>query len=132
MSWLSSFEHSRPFTADEAWWLYRLAAYGEALGWTLLISGLAVQKYLMHGNNDPVLVAGQLHGTLFLIYFAAAIVLYPSLRWSRPQALLAIIAGVPPYGSLVFEQWAARNRSRARLTVTVRNAYYRQLIQPAE
>jgi integral membrane protein len=106
---LERFENNTVFTNDEAWGLFRLAAIGEACGWSLLISGIILRHFL--GNNDPVIIAGQIHGMLFFCYAAAALVLYPNLNWSR------LIASVPPYGSLLFEQWASYKRSSTQLNV---------------
>lgn len=114
-SLLKKFEAAKPFTETEAWTLFRLAAIGEACGWTLLITGIGLKQYVLHGNNVPVLIAGQMHGTLFFIYIAAAVVLYPSLGWSRKRAFTAGLASVPPYGSIIFEQWAAYRRDRAEI-----------------
>jgi len=110
---LQKFERARPFTEAEAWLLFRIAAIGEACGWTLLIAGILVGKYLMPGNDAAVIIAGQTHGMLFFGYMAAALGLYPSLGWSRWRGLAALIAGVPPYGTLVIEQWAAHKRHNA-------------------
>jgi integral membrane protein len=107
---LHRFEAARPFTDAEAWLLYRLAAFGEAVGWTLLIAGILIQKYLTPGNDTAVLIAGNIHGTIYLCYFAASLGLYPSLGWSRWKGLLATLAGIPPYGSLLFELYAAHQR----------------------
>lgn len=115
ITWLQKFESNRLFSSEEAWLLFRLAAIGEAVGWTLLLTGLACKRFVTPGNNLPVLLAGQVHGMLFLTYLTAAVGLYPSLRWKRLTALVAIAASVPPYGTLVFEQWAARQRRRAHL-----------------
>jgi integral membrane protein len=115
LSWFRQFESSRPFTEDEAWLLFRLVAIGEAVGWTLLITGILWKHFLTPGNNLPVLLAGQVHGLIFLAYLVAAAGLYPSLRWGRGQAALAVLASVPPYGSLLFEQWAAHRRRRSQL-----------------
>ncbi|HVA10701.1 MAG TPA: DUF3817 domain-containing protein [Candidatus Dormibacteraeota bacterium] len=98
------------FTDREAWNLFRLAAFGEAFGWTLLISSIVFKYYVTPGNNIPIDIAGQIHGTLFLIYIAAVVVLHPSLRWSPRRTLVAGLLSVPPYGTLVFEQWEARRR----------------------
>ncbi len=98
------------FTDREAWNLFRLAAFGEAFGWTLLISGIVFKHYVTPGNNIPIDIAGQIHGTIFLIYIVAVIVLHPSLRWSPKRTLIAGLCSVPPYGTLVFEQWEARRR----------------------
>jgi integral membrane protein len=115
VGWFKQFETLRPFTNDEAWMLFRLAAIAEAGGWTLLITGILWKRFLTPGNNLPVLLAGQIHGMIFLTYLVAAAGLYPSLGWSRKRAFVAVLASVPPYGSLLFEQWAARSRSRHAL-----------------
>lgn len=107
---LRKFEAARIFSEREAWMLFRLAAIGEAVGWSLLIAGILLKRFWLPHSNAPVLIAGQVHGTLFLIYVAAAGVLYASLGWSRKRMLVAGLASVPPYGSLVFERWAARKR----------------------
>jgi integral membrane protein len=106
---LQKFEAARPFTEAEAWMLFRLSAFAEAIGWTLLIIGILIERYT--GNNTAVFITGNIHGTIYLAYFVAPLILYPSLGWSRWKALSAIIAGIPPYGSLLFEQWAAHKRS---------------------
>src|ERR1700761_2919701 len=102
ISWLRKYENTRPFTDAEAWMLFRIAAFAEAIGWKLLIAGILISHYLTPGNNDAVFIAGNIHGTIYLCYFLAPLVLYPSLGWSRLQAVSAVIAGVPPYGSLLF------------------------------
>lgn len=107
------FEAARPFTEAEAWLLFRIAAIGEACGWTLLIAGILIGKYLTPGNDAAVIIAGQTHGMLFFGYMAAALGLYPSLGWSRWRGIAALVAGVPPYGTLVIEQWAAHKRHNA-------------------
>jgi integral membrane protein len=114
---LKKYEGRQPFRDQEAWLLFRLAAFGEAAGWSLLITGIALRQFLPSHSQIPVLLAGQIHGMLFLLYALAAIGLYPSLRWSRWRALVALAASVPPYGSLLFEQWAAykRHNSSAEL-----------------
>lgn len=107
---LHRFETARPFTEREAWLLYRIAAFSEAIGWTLLIAGILIEKYLTPGNDTAVLIAGNIHGTIYLCYFAAALVLYPSLGWSRWRGIAATLAGIPPYGSLLFEMWSSHKR----------------------
>lgn len=104
------FEAARPFTETEAWALFRIAAFGEAIGWTLLIAGILIKRYVMHGDQTAVTIGGRLHGMLFVVYVAAPLVLYPSLGWSRWRALFSLAASVPPYGTLVIEQWAAYKR----------------------
>ncbi len=105
---LRKFETNKVFTENEAWMLFRLAAIGEACGWGLLVAGILAEKYT--GSHIPVFLAGRMHGMLFLLYGLAAAGLYPNLRWSRWRALVALAASVPPFGSLLFEQWASHSR----------------------
>ncbi len=112
---VSMFERNKVFTDSEAWLLFRIGAIAEAVGWTLLITGIALQE--ITGSHIPVLIAGQIHGMLFFGYAAAAAGLYPSLGWSRWQAFCAVAASVPPYGSLLIEQWAHYQRMRRQAQV---------------
>lgn len=104
---------ARYFTDNEAWKLFRLAAFGEAFGWTLLISSILFKHYVTPTSNIPIEIAGQIHGTLFLIYIAGVFVLHPSLHWSPRRTLIAGLVSIPPYGTLVFEQWEAKQRHQA-------------------
>ena len=107
---LDRLEAIRPFTENEAWGLFRIAALSEAAGWTILLIGLLIRHYNWPGHAYAVPIAGQIHGTIFLVYFGVLLATYTSLRWSRQKFVFAALAGVPPYGSLLFEQWAAYNR----------------------
>jgi len=124
---LDRYRGFKPFSDEEAWMLFKLAAIGEACGWTLLISGILSQKFIVH-SNIPVLLAGQLHGMLFLFYLAAVIVFAPSLKWRHRRALVAGLCAVPPYGSLAFELWANSRRQRKQLNVLTVSIFYRQLL----
>lgn len=110
---LRRFEVTKPFTEAEAWLLFRIAAIAEACGWTLLITGIIISRYLTPHNNTALILAGRTHGMLFLLYLVAAFGLYPSLGWSRWRAIVALAFSVPPYGTLVFERWASAKRHNA-------------------
>jgi integral membrane protein len=137
---LKRLENMQAFTEQDAWSLFKLAAIGEACGWTMLITSILCKRYVTIGNNIPVLIAGQVHGMLFLVYIVAVVVLYSSLKWSRKRMIVASIASVPPYGSLIFEQWAAYKRRSVALKtyreITVRAVVVRDdcllAIQPKD
>jgi integral membrane protein len=129
---LQKFEQSRPFTEQEAWLLFRLAAYAEAIGWTLLISGIAIERYITPGNDAAVIMAGQTHGMLFFGYMVAALGLYPSLGWSRWRGVSALLASIPPFGTLVFELWAAHKRQNAGFKSYRHFMFYTVLVAQAE
>jgi len=124
---LEKVESVRPFTEAEAWWLFRAVAFAEAIGWTILIIGLLIRHYGLASHNIAVPIAGQIHGMIFLTYFGILLAVYSSLRWSRLQFLLALMAGVPPYGSLVFERWAAWRRHNSQTRLHFRSIVLSQL-----
>jgi len=114
LSVLSKIEAIKPFTEREAWGLFRIAALAEAVGWTLLIASILIRRYKLLGYKIAIPIAGQIHGTFFIIYFGILFITYTSLGWSRKKFIVAIMAGIPPYGTLVFEQWNSKAR-RTRL-----------------
>lgn len=127
LSFLDKLEAVRPFTEPDAWIAFKVAALSETFGWTLLISGLLIRHYQWWGHEWAVAVAGQIHGILFLAYFGVLIAMYTSLRWSRRKFLVGIMVGVPPYGTLLFEQWAAHIRNREQRRILVAQALYTQV-----
>ena len=127
VSLLKKFESNTIFTENEAWSLFRLSAIGEACGWSLLITGILLRHFL--DTNDPVLVAGQVHGLLFFCYATAALGLYPNLGWSRKRAFVALMASIPPYGSLLFEQWASYKRGACELKAYSRSILWAKLVE---
>ena len=114
---LNKFENNSVFTEDESWMLFKIAAIAEACGWTLLIVGIGIERYILPGNHVSVLLAGRVHGLLFIVYLLAVVGLYPSLRWSRTKSIFALAASVPPYGTLLFEQWAQYMRNKSQFQI---------------
>ena len=121
------YQQFRPFTEPEAWVLFKIAAIAEAIGWTLLIGGIVLRDAFLNGNGIPVTIAGRIHGTLFVAYIAAALVLAPSLGWSLLRTAIAALCSVPPYGSLIYEQLSAHHRTLSRAQ-RFRNTVSYQLI----
>jgi integral membrane protein len=122
---LRAYRNFRPFTDEEAWMLFKLAAFGEAIGWTLLITGIILTDYVFGGNRIPVTLAGRTHGMLFLLYITAVLVLSPSLGWSWTKTFIAGLFSVPPYGTIIFEFWENRQRKHRELKTFSRFMVYR-------
>jgi len=104
--------HKDIFSDKEAWLIFRVAAFGEAFGWTLLIGSLVAQKYVLHGNNILVLFAGQIHGLLFFAYIAAVLATYASMALSFKKAFVVGLMSVPPYGTLLAEIVLSKARKK--------------------
>jgi integral membrane protein len=118
-SLLNKYEEFTPFTEHEAWGIFRIAAFAEAAGWTLLILGILIKQFIIPSSDVPIKLAGRVHGTLFLLYIFVVVVFYPSQNWSKKRTVVAGLASVPPYGSLMFEQWAAYKRQRMHFTQSI-------------
>ncbi|MGQ0480483.1 MAG: DUF3817 domain-containing protein [Pseudonocardia sp.] len=87
--------------------LFRIAAFAEAVSWTGLLIGM-VFKYLVVFDEIGVKIFGPIHGALFVCYLVLAVVLWRRRPWSGGTGVLAVLAGVPPFGTVVFERWATR------------------------
>ncbi|MGH3752842.1 MAG: DUF3817 domain-containing protein [Pseudonocardiaceae bacterium] len=65
-------------------------------------------------------IFGPIHGGLFLVYLAVTMLVRRQLRWGTAATILALLASVPPLGTLVFERWATRT---GRLQVGTRRTH---------
>ena len=65
-------------------------------------------KYITDAGDLGVKVFGPIHGGIFVLYVALALVLSRLNRWGWGTAALALVCAVPPFATLVFEQWAVR------------------------
>lgn len=112
------------FDDREAWLIYRLAAFGEAIGWTLLISGIVYQHFKLPNNHDVLKILGQTHGTLFFAYFVGLLAVARSLGLSKLQFLWALAVSIPPYGTLIYEKYLThirrRNAAKSHREIVVR------------
>ncbi|WP_106195380.1 DUF3817 domain-containing protein [Umezawaea tangerina] len=86
---------------------FRLLAMAEAVSWAGLLIGMLF-KYALVENEIGVKVFGPIHGVVFVGYVVAALFASVQLRWERRTAFLALLASIPPFGTVVFERWAGR------------------------
>lgn len=100
------------FTDKEAWVLFRFFAFLEAVGWTLLISAIIYRRFDMPLDDIFVSIAGTLHGAFFGLYFVFVIITARSMLWGFWRVSGALLAGMPPYTSLLYEQIMARHRKK--------------------
>lgn len=106
--WL--YDKTHWFTDKEAWGIFRFFAILEAVGWTLLIGAIVYRRLGLPEADSVVSFAGHLHGLGFVLYFLFAFSTARSMGWGLKMITVAVIAGMPPYGSIVFEQIVARRR----------------------
>jgi len=100
------------FTDKEAWALFRLFAFGEALGWSLLIGAIIYRHFDMPGYEIAIGLAGRIHGLLFMLYFLFVLVTARSMQWGFYRVAGALLAGMPPYTSLMYEKLMAFHRKK--------------------
>lgn len=88
---------------------FRLVAIAEAFSWAGLLLGM-VFKY---GLGEPlgVTIFGWIHGLVFTGYVVTSLLVSSPLRWRFRVLVWALLASVPPFGSIVFERWAAKRGS---------------------
>lgn len=98
------------FTDQDAWTLFRLFAFIETFGWTLLISTIIYRRFDLPGDDIFVSIAGTVHGAFFMLYFVFVLITARSMMWGFWRVSGALLAGMPPYTSFVYEKIMARHR----------------------
>ncbi len=86
---------------------FRVAAIAEAITWALLLIGMFF-KYVVIKNPIGVQIFGPIHGVVFILYVLATLLAIRPLRWNFVVTLLALAASIPPFFTIIFEQWALR------------------------
>ncbi len=92
--------------------LFRLAAFVETFGWTLLLIGIAAVTFRWPSARYYIAIGGSVHGILYLFYLFIVIFAHRPLKWSVWRFIFAELISVVPYGALVFEKWVAWRRKR--------------------
>ncbi|UZJ25623.1 DUF3817 domain-containing protein [Rhodococcus antarcticus] len=99
---------------------FRLVAVAEAVSWAGLLLGMVLKYVVQTGAEGGVPVFGSIHGAVFTAYVVIALLSVRSLRWDTRTTLLALVASIPPFGSVVFERWAVRTGRLGELSTAVR------------
>jgi integral membrane protein len=86
---------------------FRLFALAEAVSWAGLLLGMFF-KYVVVNNEIGVQVFGPIHGVIFVGYLLVTVLARGPLRWDLRTTILALVASIPPFGTVLFERWAAR------------------------
>ncbi|MBF6215579.1 DUF3817 domain-containing protein [Nocardia puris] len=94
---------------------FRFIAVLEAISWALLIVGM-VFKRLPEPVLWPVKVFGMTHGIVFVLFLLVTLVTARELSWNWKVTVAALVSSIPPFATVVFEIWAARNGHLAELS----------------
>jgi len=86
---------------------YRVVAIAEAVTWTLLISGM-ILKYGFQ-IDIAVLIAGSLHGLVFVTYAATAVLVGVNQHWPIKLIIGAVFTAIIPYATIPFDRWLEKN-----------------------
>jgi integral membrane protein len=89
---------------------FRLFALLEGLSLILLVFGAVPLKHLA-GNPLAVRVLGPIHGLFFILYAWAVYNAVDNEKWTKKQALWAMIASVLPFGTFVLDARIRRDEA---------------------
>jgi integral membrane protein len=92
-------------------------AVAEAISWAGLLIGMFF-KYAM-GNAVGVHIFGSVHGVVFIAYVVLSLLARRALSWDNRTTVWALVASIPPFGSVVFERWATRTGRLAERAVAI-------------
>ena len=90
---------------------FRLFATLEGVSLLLLVFGAVPLKHLA-GNPLAVRILGPIHGVFFLLYAWAVYNAVDNDKWTKKQALWAMIAAVLPFGTFVLDARIRRDEAR--------------------
>ena len=96
---------------------FRAVAVAEAISWAGLLIGMFF-KYVL-GNAVGVHIFGSVHGVVFIAYVVLSLLARRALRWDNRTTVWALVASIPPFGSVVFERWATRTGRLAERAVAI-------------
>jgi integral membrane protein len=88
--------------------VFRAVAVAEALSWLGLLAGMYV-KHVAGTSEVGVQLFGPVHGAVFVVYVAVALLAARVLRWPPATTALALAASVPPLATVWFARWATRS-----------------------
>ncbi len=107
------------FTDREAWGLFKIAAFVETIGWTLLIIGIVFDEFRWPHHSAILAVSGSIHGMLYIFYVFIVFFGHRSMSWGIWRFIVAELVSIVPYGALVFEQWVAyKRRSKSQEAIS--------------
>ena len=86
---------------------YRTVAIAEAVTWTLLIAGMLL-KYFSDVGGLPALIAGSIHGLVFITYAVTAVLIGVNQRWRVAQIVFAVVTAIVPFATIPFDLWLDR------------------------
>jgi len=98
------------FTDAEAWAVFRFFAIGEAVTWLMLISAIVYRRIGLPEAPSVVSFAGHVHGLMMMVYCLIIVLVARSMEWRFGRMCLAVAAGIPPFGTIIFEQIVAWRR----------------------
>ena len=87
--------------------VFRVLAVSEAITWVLLLAGMVAERALGLGDLGVVL-AGPVHGLVFLAFVVGAVLVAVNQRWSTGVALAVLASSVVPLATVVADAWLER------------------------
>ena len=109
---MSAYNKTHWFTDREAWGVYRFAAYVEAGFWLYFILSLIYGALGLPLGEEVVRYGRSLLGTAYGVYVIFVLVAARSMEWGLGRIVVAILAGTPPFGSIVFERVVGAQRKK--------------------
>ncbi|EID80634.1 MULTISPECIES: DUF3817 domain-containing protein [Rhodococcus] len=95
---------------------FRFVAILEAFTWLGLLIGMSFKYLPADGNEIGVKIFGPIHGGVFVLYLLISLWTARKLSWNLVTTFWALVASVPPFGTVVFEVWAARTGRMGELS----------------
>jgi integral membrane protein len=87
--------------------LFRAVAIAESVSWACLLVGMYFKR-VAETTELGVMIFGPIHGVIFIAYVVAVFYVRRSFGWNMRTLVVAGLASIPPFATLVFEVLADR------------------------
>jgi integral membrane protein len=87
--------------------VFRALAVAEAVTWVLLLAGMVAERVLGLGDLGVVL-AGPVHGLVFLAFVVGAVLVAVNQRWHLGVTLAVLASSLVPLATVAADAWLER------------------------
>ncbi len=83
--------------------IFKKLAIAEGISFLIILGITMPLKYIMN-NGMPNKIVGMIHGSLFIYYCIAVIIVKDKFGWDFKKTAIALIAAVIPFGTFYVEK----------------------------
>lgn len=81
---------------------FRKIAFLEGVSYLVLLV-LTINKYMFAGSKLAVMIVGNIHGFLFILFIIMMFVVGAKYKWDKSMYIIMFLGSILPFGTFVLE-----------------------------